>query len=176
MLPAESVTQHVIACKNFFIGSCNLLIIGLPTGWRLQKGPFPAEVDHWMINGEYCWATVGRGSYRFHAPQPEGRGWQTLDARLHMERSGTGAARSLAVPAAALATVAESGSMALGGHEARWALGAVRRGLRRAPYAALAVSLECPETRRQVRLIVEGPDPAVLRRALTALSEALICH
>jgi len=32
---------HVLACKSFIMGTCNLLIVGLPDGWRVQMGPFP---------------------------------------------------------------------------------------------------------------------------------------
>ena len=59
---------HVLACKSFIMGTCNLLIVGLPAGWRLQRGPFPPEVDHWRDFGGVTWAQVGRGSYQAIGP------------------------------------------------------------------------------------------------------------
>ncbi|HEX6989571.1 MAG TPA: hypothetical protein VF282_08885 [Bacillota bacterium] len=59
---------HVLACKSFIMGTCNLLIIGLPAGWRLGRGPFPPEVDHWRDFGGVTWAQVGRGSYEAIGP------------------------------------------------------------------------------------------------------------
>ncbi|MFS8570659.1 MAG: hypothetical protein FWJ62_06510 [Thermaerobacter sp.] len=193
---------HVLACKSFIMGTCNLLIVGLPDGWRVQMGPFPPEVDHWQDFGGVTWAQVGRSSYqavgsgasallrvdigRWHgangahggAGQRIGIGRRSGGGR----RIGAGAAAgrfdNRFDPRRALHRVHDAGESALGGHPGAWALGEVRRGFGRwgKPVPALALTAACPSTGRVIRLLAEGPSRPVLEDVLEANLACWTCH
>lgn len=187
-MPVTETAPQLLACKSFMMGTCNLLVIGLPAGSRLRRGPFPPEVDRWRVVGDVSWATSGRTSFRAWLPGrgpgvappagSAGHAWRLVEGRVEIEPLGTRAAGALEDPARALASVHAQGTAILGGHEGRWAAGAVRRGglLRPRPGPALAVSLACPGTRRQVRVIMEADAEEPLRTVLGHLEAALACH
>lgn len=163
---------HVLACKSFIMGTCNLLIIGLPAGWRLGNGPFPPEVDRWRPVDGINWALSGRGSFRAR------RGAEGVEIRIHVEQEGSRAGAALSDPAGVLSQVGESGEYRLGDHAGRYALGRVDRGLGpwRSSQPALAVSLACPETARVIRLVAAADDEGMLREVLAATAAHLRCH
>lgn len=163
--------RHLLAVRSLILGTCNLLVIGLPPGWRVLDGSFPPEVDRWHLRGDVSWAVAGRGTWRLVAPAGGGPR-AVVDAALHLAPARAG----VPDPAADLWRVAASGAAVMAGHPARWALGEVRRGILRRPRSALAVALACPETGRTLRLLLEGAEPAYLRALLDPLAAGLACH
>jgi len=194
---------HVLACKSFIMGTCNLLIVGLPGGWRVQAGPFPPEVDHWRDFGGVTWALVGRGSYRAYGPpaapatgpgspagaspappaaaspgaQAPGR-LQAAVLHVRVGRLEQGDAAALADARRALHRVHASGEAPFGGHPGTWALGEVAQGFGpwRRPLPALALGAACPSTGRAVQLLVECPSQEALEAMLEANRACWACH
>jgi len=180
--PGHETAPQLLACKSFMMGTCNLLVIGLPAGSRVQSGPFPPEVDRWRLRGEVNWATSGRTSFRAFVPSaggsPARREWLRVDGRVEIEPQGTRASAALADPARVLSSVVRQGEVTLGGHPGRWASGTVRRGSLLRPEAApaLAVSVLCPGTRRRIRIIMEADAESTLEALLPHLEACLACH
>lgn len=169
MAGPATAAPFVVACTSLVMGTCNLVVLGLPAGWRLAPAGSPPEVDRWRVHGDVCWALEGRASFVAWGPHPGG-GAARLAGEVEVAPLGSRAARRLADPALALQRVEATGVHERAGHAARWALGAVRRGLgpwtRWAPALALAVA--CPQTGRQLRVRWEGGEP----RLLAAVQEA----
>lgn len=166
---------HVLACRNLVLGTCNLLVLAVPAGWRVLDGLFPPEVDAWTLHGSVNWATAGQGAWRVAVPPGPGRPAPALvELTLRLTPAAAGAAP--ADPAGALARTRAAGSLTAAGHPARWALGEVRRGLLRRPRPALAAGVVCPHTRRRLDLLLEGAGPADLQELWSALAAGLACH
>ena len=53
----------VLAVRSLVFGTCNLVLLGVPAGWRLGTGAFPPEVDRWQVRDGVSWATAGRGHW-----------------------------------------------------------------------------------------------------------------
>lgn len=180
MTALSGSVPHVLACRSFVMGTCNLVIIGLPAGWPVRSGRFPPEVDHWRPFGEVNWAVAGRGSFRALIPREHAgpSGNRLLEGRVEIERAGTRAAAALLQPEGVLGRVSERGETQLGGHPARVARGAVARGLGpwRRWVPAAAVGLACPHTQRNLRILLETESEAALNEALAALTANLACH
>ncbi|MCG0239256.1 MAG: hypothetical protein L6E13_08570 [Firmicutes bacterium] len=167
---------HLVATRHFLLGTCNLVLLPLPPGWRLVDGPVPPEVDRWLRRDGVAWATAGRGSYRVLVPGEGGAGrpGQALSLEVRV-----GPVPGLEVRVGGrppLARVHAAGSGLLAGHPGTWALGEVGRGFPRRFRPALWVDLECPETERRLSLFAEGAEPAVLERFLAALRAGPLCH
>lgn len=176
MTGPTAAAPFVVACTSVVMGTCNLVVLGLPAGWRLAPAGAPPEVDRWRVVGDVCWALEGRASFVAWGPHPAG-GTARLAGEVEVAPLGSRAARRLADPAAALHRVEAVGVPELAGHGARWALGAVRRGLgpwtRWAPALALAVA--CPQTGRQLCVRWEGSEPRVLTAVQEAAAALLRC-
>lgn len=176
-MPVQVDAQpHVLACKSFIMGTCNLLIVGLPRGWRLQTGPFPPEVERWRDFGGVNWALAGRGFYRTFRPGG-GRSPAAL-LRVQVCRLDSREADALADARRALAGVDTWGESPFHGHQGSWALGEVHQGFGpwRRPLPALAVGLACPATRRAVRLLVESESRDDLATLLEVNRACWACH
>lgn len=171
-----ALKSHLVATRNLLLGTCNLLILPLPEGWRLVDGYSPPEVDRWVKRDGVAWATAGRGSYRVVAssgrPDDHRPRVLSLDVRL----APAGNSGSPEPWGAEPARVREAGSGTLAGHRARWALGEVLRGFPRRLRPALAIRLECPETGRRIDLLFEGEDAALQEEVLAALRQGPVCH
>lgn len=171
------VESHLLAVRSLVFGTCNLLVIGVPEGWKVADGPFPPEVDRWFVLDGVSWAVAGRGNWRLAGPVPgEGARRPVVDASLELRPAGPD--DPPADPADVLARVAASGTRLMGGHEARWALGEVRRGIPRRAHPALAVTITCGVTRRHLRLLLEAPGPGgfEVEQLLPALEAGIRCH
>lgn len=168
------------------LGTCNLLVFGLPPGWRLLPGAFPPEADRWRVWDDTCWALEGRASFRALPPPTPGTGRPAaVEGRLEVRAlpaaaAGTppGMVTTLLAPAVALATVEDEGALAVGGHTARFASGTVAVGLgpwrRRRP--AWVLTVPCDVTGRVLRLLLSGEQPAPVAEARAAVVAALRCH
>ncbi|BDG61075.1 hypothetical protein [Caldinitratiruptor microaerophilus] len=170
---------HVLAARSVVFGTCNLVVLPVPEGWRLADGIAPPEVDTWRLRGDVSWATEGRGSYRLVGPERGGVVEASLRFRPVREGGAAGAAGAEPAPAGAtapgpMARVDLSGDVEVAGHTARWALGVVRRGFPRRLVPALALSYVCNHTGRHVELLLEGE--ADLRPWLDTLAAGLRCH
>lgn len=176
MAQAAASAPFVLACRSLVLGTCNLLVLGLPPGWRLVPAGAPPEVDRWRVLGDVNWALAGRVSFHAWGPGPGG-GRSVLAGEVEVAPLGSRAARSLGEVAAPLRRVDAAGERTLGAHPGRWARGAVRRGV--GPWGrwvpALAVGVECPRTGRRVRVLVEADRAEVLPEVLDALAEHLRC-
>ena len=245
---------HLLAVHSVVFGTCNLLVLGVPAGWRVRDGAFPPEVDRWRVRDGISWAVAGRGHWLLVGPGagdpnrrarveafldlwpgaggertggagrvtggaaagqggPTARGLPALAGagdRPRVRSAPAGAARravpagaegpdtgpesgsggagpdepgvaSLAVPdpARGLQRVTARGTGWLGGHPARWARGAVRRGLPGRWRQALAVAVSCPATGRHLRLRLEaaaGAGGEDLEAVVAALAREWRCH
>ncbi|HEY8415115.1 MAG TPA: hypothetical protein VIK99_05015 [Thermaerobacter sp.] len=172
---AASVRPHLLAVRSLVFGTCNLLIIGVPEGWKVVDGPFPPEVDRWFVRDGINWAVAGRGHWRLAGPAAGDRGRRpVVDASLELRPAGPGDPPG--DPARWLARVSASGTRPMGGHAARWAVGEVRRGIPRRPRPALALAIACAATRRHLRLLLEGSEAGTLQSLLAALDAGIRCH
>ncbi|HEY8394269.1 MAG TPA: hypothetical protein VIK92_05700 [Thermaerobacter sp.] len=170
-----TIKLHLLAVRSLVFGTCNLLVIGVPDGWKVVDGPFPPEVDRWFVLDGVNWAVAGRGHWRLAGPVTGERGHRpVVDASLELRPAAPG--HPPADPALSLARVTASGTRPMGEHAARWALGEVRRGFPRRARPALAVTIACEATRRHLRLLLEGPDPGDLESLLPALDAGIRCH
>lgn len=168
---------HVLAARSVVFGTCNLVVLPVPEGWRVADGIAPPEVDGWRLRGDVSWATDGRGSYRLVGPERGGVVEASLRFRPVREGElpgGAGAEPARRAARGPMARVDVSGEVEVAGHTARWTLGAVRRGLPRRFVPALALSYVCSQTGRHVELLLEGE--ADLRPWLETLASGLRCH
>ncbi|MFO7172545.1 MAG: hypothetical protein DIU70_006220 [Bacillota bacterium] len=92
---------HLLAARQFLLGTCNLMLLPLPPGWRLVDGPAPPEVDRWLRRDGVAWAVAGRGSYRVLVAGEAGQPGQALSLEVRVEgrpREGKGGQGTPAVP------------------------------------------------------------------------------
>lgn len=173
---------HLLAARSVVFGTCNLVLLGVPAGWRLADGTFPPEVDRWRVREGVSWATAGRGHWWLAARSGTGGGGRAaLRAELFLSVAPAGPASAGAGPGRGygLRRVDDAGSLELAGHAAWWAAGAVRRGFPGRWRPARALVLECTETRRRLELRLEATpvgDEADLDAAWQALLAQWRCH
>lgn len=169
------VKPHLLAVRSLVFGTCNLLVIGVPEGWRVVDGPFPPEVDRWFVQNGVSWALAGRGNWRMAGPAAGGDTRRAVvDLSLDLRPAGPDVLAE--DPAPSLVRAGSSGIWQLDGHTARWARGEVRRGVPRRSRPALAVTIGCPQTRRHLRLICEAAHAGDLETLLPALGSGIRCH
>ena len=58
-----AVRCHLLAARSVVFGTCNLVLLGVPAGWRLGDGAFPPEVDRWAVRDGISWATAASGHW-----------------------------------------------------------------------------------------------------------------
>ncbi|HEY8488415.1 MAG TPA: hypothetical protein VIL38_05025 [Thermaerobacter sp.] len=183
------VRPHLLAVRSVVFGTCNLLLLGVPAGWRLGDGAFPPEVDRWQVRDGISWATAGRGHWWLASRDGAG-GDAAPRARVRAELflsvvpaapAGRGAVGAGTPPAAAqgLRRVAARGALELAGHRGWWAKGAVRRGFPGRWRPARTLVLDCGATGRQLQLRLEaaaGCPEEELETAWQAILAAWRCH
>ena len=59
----SAVCPYLLAVRSVVFGTCNLLLLGVPAGWRLGDGAFPPDVDRWAVRDGISWATAARGHW-----------------------------------------------------------------------------------------------------------------
>ncbi|MFQ6058193.1 MAG: hypothetical protein ACE5MB_04835 [Anaerolineae bacterium] len=158
--------KHLIAASNFLMGATNFLIVPLPKSWNVGRGFSPPEVDantHW---GEVSWVTSGRASQVLFN-EDEGvalefvvkvsRGKKDLKPKMSQVRA--------------------QGPVQLGGHEATYALGEMKRGFPRRKIAqVLQASFYCDKTKRTINLEFVGQCAEGDLEALLEAISWLECH
>jgi hypothetical protein len=175
------IKEHLLACNSLVMGTCNILIIGLPLGWRVVGGFARPEVDRWMDYRRARWATAAMAPYKLVEAHPEDRSLARAEVDLLVSVSPP---RPLQATNG-LAEVADSREEEVYRHDGAWARGAVTRGFlpsRRVP--ALHLEWSCEYTGRRIRLelaanlrarqpTATGED---LTRLLEAIKQGLQCH
>lgn len=171
----------MLAARHLVFGTTNLLVLHLPTGWRIREGIGAPEVDARLLHAGRAWCTIGRAHYVLWGEAP---GPQQAPPRLELElrlQQADGRAREPDPPA--FTRVETEGTTALGSHPARYMLGDIRHGLfGRERRTALWVCAHCDETERWLALTFRAPlrragttDPGHLAAMLALLPEAR-CH
>lgn len=105
----DAARPHLLAVRSVVFGTCNLLLLGVPAGWRLGDGAFPPEVDRWHVRDGVSWATAGRGHWWLAARTGTG-GRAALRAELFLQVTPAGAVGAgPGTPAAEAASAAGRG-------------------------------------------------------------------
>lgn len=164
------MAEQLLAAHNALMGTTNILVIGLPGGWRLLDGYAHPEVDTWSEFRDRRWMSRGQGTYRLAEPHPGQPGLVRSEVEFSIYTSPT-------------MTVALGGEpLKICGHTGVCFQGTVPKGLfPRYNVPAITVEWACPETQRLIRLVVNGlPKAMVERPALRRLMDEVLagvqCH
>ncbi|HYG60894.1 MAG TPA: hypothetical protein VD902_22680 [Symbiobacteriaceae bacterium] len=162
--------SQLLAANNMLIGTTNMLVTGLPEGWRLLEGYARPEVDEWTEYRDYRWVSRGQGVYLLVEPHPEQPGLVRAEVEFTVSASPT------------LVPTPGGEPFAVGGHEGFRYQGSVPKGLLpRRIMPALKVEWICPHTRRLLRIMLNGMPPApldsvALGRLLSQVAAGVQCH
>jgi hypothetical protein len=177
------MAEQLLAARNPLIGTTNILLIGLPDGWRLLEGYGAPEIDLWTEYRERRWMSRGHAVYRLVEPHPGRPGLVRCEVELAVEATpleGTAAGGRTAMAAVGVPVACK-----VGGHEGKCLYGTVRRGLfPRRTVPALVLEWTCPQTRRRIRIALNAvprraaatAEVADLERVVAALVAAVKCH
>jgi hypothetical protein len=163
------MAEQLLAANNALLGTTNLLITGLPAGWRLLEGYAHPEVDEWTEYREVRWVSRGHGVYRLVEPDPGRPGMVRCEVEFSVS----------AVPATGHG--GEGGGPVVCGHQSSVWPGTAKKGLlppRNVP--ALTLEWVCSHTRRRLRVVLNllphGGTVADLERLLVSLTDGMRCH
>ena len=170
----EAYETQLLAVQGFVFGTANIVIVGLPRGWRTTPGWTKPDVTRWQVFGSKSWATEALGTYWILVPPDvgeQGRGAPRRERGLR----GSSAAGWASLPA--MVRTGRSGEADAAGHAVPWQLGEIQRRLwlRQTQIPALTVGWQCQRTQRSLELLFTGGTPTHLAALVPALG-ALRCH
>lgn len=155
--------EQLLAARNLVMGTTNILLLAVPDGWRVLEGPSQPEIDRWSERADQRWMSEGRATYRLVEVAPDAPDLARAEVELRLT-----------------ATPGSSGE-----HAVRHGHTTVRRGvLPRREVPAAQVEIDCPHTRRRLRLVLSpalrGGSPTARREDLERLVNVMLaglrCH